>query len=94
MRALRGNPVERAAYRPHICVKVAAGANVQPASGACREGRVNGGSMRGRLPAFDKAYRAWSAGWICPNEPIGNLSESPSDCPGLAELRVAPMSMG
>ena len=93
MRALRGNPVERAAYRPHICVKVAAGANVQPASGASREGGVMA-IPRGRPAAFEKAYRARSAGWICPNEPIGNLSESPSDCPGLAELRMAPTSMG
>jgi hypothetical protein len=32
--------------------------------------------------------------WICPNEPIGNLSESPFDCSGVGELRVAHTSMG
>jgi hypothetical protein len=29
------------------------------------------------------------AGWICPNERVGNLSESPFDCPGVAEQRAA-----
>jgi len=49
--------------------------------------------MRGRPAAFEKANRAWSAGWISPNE-SGNLSEPPFDPPGVAELRVAPTSMG
>jgi hypothetical protein len=52
-----------------------------------------GDSICGRPAAFEKAYRAWSAGWICRNERIGNLSKSPFDCPGVAELRAAPMSM-
>jgi hypothetical protein len=34
------------------------------------------------------------AGWVCPNEHIGNLSESPFDCLGVAELRVAPSLWG
>ena len=51
-------------------------------AGACREGGVNGDSMRVRSAAFEKAYRARSGGWICLNE-SGARRSLPSTIPAL-----------